>query len=63
MIAGDPRASAALDRRMIAQLQAAQFDAAIVFTVYSQNPLPAALLCYLADIPLRLGHCRENQYK
>jgi lipopolysaccharide heptosyltransferase II len=63
MKAGDPRDSAALDRRMIAQLQAAQFDAAIVFTVYSQNPLPAALLCYLADIPLRLGHCRENPYK
>jgi lipopolysaccharide heptosyltransferase II len=30
--------------------------------VYSQNPLPAALFCHLAGIPLRLAHCRENPY-
>ena len=40
-----------------------KFDAAIIFTVYSQNPLPAAMLCYLAGIPLRLAHCRENPYR
>jgi lipopolysaccharide heptosyltransferase II len=39
------------------------FDAAVIFTVFSQNPLPSALLCYLADIPLRLAHCRENPYQ
>jgi len=39
------------------------FDAAIVFTVQSQNPLPAALLCYLAGIPRVLGYCRENPYQ
>ncbi|RXZ37103.1 lipopolysaccharide heptosyltransferase II [Oxalobacteraceae bacterium CAVE-383] len=39
------------------------FDAAVIFTAYSQSPLPAALLCYLADIPLRLAHCRENPYR
>ena len=38
------------------------YDAAVIFTVYSQNPLPAAMLCYLADIPLRLAYCRENPY-
>lgn len=38
------------------------FDAAVIFTVYSQNPLSAALFCYLAEIPLRLAHCRENPY-
>jgi lipopolysaccharide heptosyltransferase II len=38
------------------------FDAAVIFTVYSQSPLPAAYLCYLAGIPLRLAHCRENPY-
>ena len=48
---------------MAAQLQAYAFDAAIIFTVQSQNPLPAALLCYLADIPRVLGHCRENPYQ
>jgi lipopolysaccharide heptosyltransferase II len=35
----------------------------VIFTVYSQSPLPAALMCYLADIPLRLAHCRENPYQ
>jgi lipopolysaccharide heptosyltransferase II len=50
------------DRRMISRLSAAGFDGAVTFTVYSQNPLPAAMLSYLADIPLRLAHCRENPY-
>jgi lipopolysaccharide heptosyltransferase II len=48
---------------MIERLRAAEFDAAAIFTVYSQNPLPAALLCYLAGGPLRLAHCRENPYQ
>lgn len=39
------------------------FDAAVIFTVYSQNPLPSAMLCYLADIPLRLAYCHENPYQ
>lgn len=43
-------------------LRAGAFDAAVIFTVYSQNPLPAALLCWMAGIPLRLAHCRENPY-
>ena len=51
------------DRAMVETLRAARFDASVIFTVYSQNPLPAALLCYFADIPLRLAHCRENPYQ
>ncbi|UDM49845.1 glycosyltransferase family 9 protein [Cupriavidus sp. MP-37] len=39
-----------------------RFDAAVIFTVYSQSPLPAAVLCALAGIPLRLASCRENPY-
>ncbi len=39
------------------------FDAAVIFCVFSQNPLPAAFLCYLADIPRRLAYCRENPYR
>ena len=39
------------------------FDAAVIFTAYSQSPLPAAYFCYLAGIPLRLAHCRENPYR
>src|SRR5215208_7022214 len=32
------------------------FDAAVIFTVYSQSALPAAYLCYLAGIQRRLAH-------
>lgn len=55
--------SSSIDRAMIERLRTARFEAAVIFTVYSQNPLPAAMLCYLADIPLRLAHCRENPYQ
>jgi len=48
---------------MIERLRLAQFDAAVIFTVYSQNPLPSAFLCYMAGIPLRLAHCHENPYQ
>ncbi|MGQ0750750.1 MAG: glycosyltransferase family 9 protein [Betaproteobacteria bacterium] len=50
------------DAALIEELKRRRFDAAVIFTVYSQNPLPAAYLCYLAGIPLRLAHCRENPY-
>ncbi|MHB9156191.1 MAG: lipopolysaccharide heptosyltransferase II [Endomicrobiales bacterium] len=43
-------------------LRKEKFDGAVLFTVYSQNPLPSAFLCYLADIPLRLAYCHENPY-
>lgn len=57
-----PPPSSVVDHKMIDQLRRLEFDAAIIFTVFSQNPLPAAMLCYLADIPLRLAHCHENPY-
>ena len=50
------------DQRMQNRLRRGGFDAAVIFTVYSQSPLPAAMLCYLAGIPRRLAHCRENPY-
>ncbi|MDQ4075780.1 MAG: lipopolysaccharide heptosyltransferase II [Chloroflexota bacterium] len=58
-----PRKSSQPEVEMAEQLREAGFDAAVIFTVYSQNPLPAAFLCYLADIPLRLAHCHENPYQ
>lgn len=63
MKASPARASSRADLDMIERLRSAGFDAAVIFTVFSQNPLPAAMLCYLADIPLRLAHCRENPYR
>lgn len=63
MKASAPRADPAPDLAMIRRIAGAGFDAAAIFTVYSQNPLPAALLCFLAGIPMRLAHCRENPYQ
>lgn len=51
------------DRAMVEALRQRRFDAAAIFTAYSQSPLPAALMCQLADVPLRLAHCRENPYR
>jgi len=49
--------------QLAAALRNRQFDAAVIFTVYSQNPLPAAMLACLAGIPKRLAYCRENPYQ
>lgn len=38
------------------------FDAAVIFTVYSQSALPAAMLAYMAGIPVRAAYARENPY-
>ena len=51
-----------VDLALVAQLAEGEFDAAVIFTVYSQSPWPAAFLCHLAGIPLRLAHGRENPY-
>ncbi|ARP83397.1 glycosyl transferase [Bordetella genomosp. 8] len=46
----------------VQQLRERRFDAAVVFTVYSQSALPAALLCHAAGIPRVLAYSRENPY-
>jgi lipopolysaccharide heptosyltransferase II len=47
----------------VRQISKKNFDAAVIFTVYSQNPLPTVMLAYLAGIPKRLAYCRENPYQ
>jgi ADP-heptose:LPS heptosyltransferase len=47
---------------LINKIKAKSFDGCVIFTVYSQNPMPAILLAYLAGIPRRLAYCRENPY-
>jgi ADP-heptose:LPS heptosyltransferase len=47
---------------LVEKIKSYRFDAAVIFTVYSQNPLPAAMLAYMAGIPRRLAYCRENPY-
>lgn len=63
MKATPPRADGRAETAMAAFLKELGFDAAVIFTVYSQNPAPAAFLCYLAGIPRRLAHCHENIYQ
>ncbi len=63
MKATAPRLSSRPDAAMVRALRAEDFDAAVIFTVFSQNPLPSAFLCYLAEIPLRLAYCHENPYQ
>ncbi|HEX8460355.1 MAG TPA: glycosyltransferase family 9 protein, partial [Segetibacter sp.] len=48
---------------LVKQLKQKKFDAVVIFTVFSQNPLPAAMIAYMAGIPLRLAYCRENPYE
>lgn len=43
------------EQKMIATLRERQFDGAIIFTSFHQSALPAAYLCYLAGIPLRVA--------
>ena len=47
---------------VVEKVREMNFDAAVIFTVFSQNPLPAAMLTYLANVPRRLAYCRENPY-
>ncbi|WP_144639453.1 glycosyltransferase family 9 protein [Bordetella genomosp. 13] len=51
------------DLDAVARIRAWRPDAAVIFTVYSQSPLPAAMLCHLAGVPRVLAHCRENPYR
>lgn len=50
-------------QRLIKRIQTKNFDAAAIFTNYSQSALPTAMICYLAGIPQVLAYSRENPYK
>lgn len=47
---------------IVEEIKARQFDVCVLFTVYSQNPLPTAMMAYMAGIPRRLAYCRETPY-
>lgn len=58
----DDASPGSAERELVERLAAERFDAAVIFTVCTQSALPAALLCRMAGIPLRLAHSRENPY-
>ncbi len=47
------------ERDLIQTLADGAYDAAIIFTSFSQSPYPPAYACYLAGIPFRAGQSRE----
>lgn len=44
------------------ELRTHAFDSVVIFTVYSQSALPAAMLAFMAGIPVRVAYARENPY-
>ena len=60
--AADPAYALFDERTLVQRLAGAGFDACVIFTVSTQSALPAALLCRMAGIGLRLAHSRENPY-
>jgi ADP-heptose:LPS heptosyltransferase len=48
------------EQDLVDELRRRRFDAAVVFTSFSQTPHAAAYVCYLAGIPLRLGQSKEQ---
>ena len=49
--------------QLVRQIEKRKFDACVIFTVYSQSALPAAMLAWEAGIPRRLAYARENPYQ
>lgn len=43
----------------VSQLREHQFDAALIFTSFSQSSYPPAFACYLAGIPIRIAQSKE----
>ena len=41
------------------EIRRRQFDAAIIFTSFTQSPHPPAYVCYLAGVPLRIAQSKE----
>ncbi len=57
---GDPgRHDPRRDRALIEEIAGRGFDAALVFTSFSQTPHVPGYVCYLAGIPLRAGESKE----
>lgn len=54
-----PPEEPARDLRLIADIAARGFDAAIIFTSFKQDPHVPGYVCYLAGVPLRAGESKE----
>ncbi len=60
---GDDRDDGDPVQRCVQVIRSRNFDAAVVFSVYSQSVLPAATMLYQAGVPAVIGRSRENPYR
>lgn len=58
-VSGDLTMDPAREISLAMQLRQRQFEAAFIFTSFTQSPYPPAYTCYLAGIPIRVGHSKE----
>lgn len=58
-VSGNMQLEPAREMALVEQLQQRQFEAAFIFTSFTQSPYPPAFACYLAGIPVRVGHSKE----
>lgn len=49
--------------KIIKQIRKKKFDIGIILTVVGQDPLPAALIMYLAGVPRRIAYSRYKPYQ
>ncbi|MDQ7904968.1 glycosyltransferase family 9 protein [Phytohabitans sp. ZYX-F-186] len=47
------------DHGLVRRIAGGRYDAAVVLTSFSQSPWPAAYLCRLAGVPVRVGESKE----
>ena len=59
-VAADPGPDSLQELTRLLRLQ--KFDGCVIFNVYSQQTIAAAMMAYMAGIPLRLAYSRENPY-
>lgn len=58
-IGGAKQPDPAAEFGLVDRIRAGSYDAAAVFTSFSQSPFPPAYVAYLAGIPIRLGQSKE----
>ena len=58
-VGGNPNPEPARHHELVGMLKQRPFDAALIFTSFSQSPHPPGYACYLAGIPIRMGQSKE----
>lgn len=58
-VSGDLEQDPQREKELVDYLQQQHFEAAFIFTSFSQSPYPPGMTCYLAGIPVRVGHSKE----